>query len=252
MYKTFFNSLGDALRAGGISLHRLGTRLQGNYAYVEQLNRHSRIAPFKDVVPFVGQSTFVAPNSAVIGDVSLGKNSSVWYNCVLRGDVNSIIIGDETTIGDRSVIHVANHGPQGEQATVIGNRVYIGPGAIIHGAEIQDGAYIGAGSIVYDGSVMEKNSILEAGSLLTSGKKVKEGEVWGGSPAKFIRNITDKECEKVNKLVDDNVALSEEHDVEQSKSAKQIFLDQVNLNSTRRTRPDYLILSDKYNKNQDK
>ncbi|KYR02841.1 trimeric LpxA-like domain-containing protein [Tieghemostelium lacteum] len=235
MYRSLFNYIGEALRSSGQTLDKIGCRLQGNYAYVEKLNRHARVSVFKENIPFLGNSSFIAPNSSVIGNVSIGDKTSIWYNTVLRGDVNTIEIGDETTIGDRTVIHVASKGPKGPMPTTIGNKVYVGPGSILHACTIQDECYIGSGSILYDGSIVEKNGFLESGSLLTSGKKVLSGQVWGGSPAIFIRNVTKNDIENLYQTINDNITLSEEHEIQTQKSSKQLHLDELEISTLNRT-----------------
>ncbi|EGC34287.1 hypothetical protein DICPUDRAFT_48414 [Dictyostelium purpureum] len=219
--RSIFGLFGEGLKSFGSSLHKTGCKMQGDYGYVEKLNRHTRITPFNDTLPTLGKNSFIAPNASVIGDVIVGDNSGIWYNTVLRGDVNSIHIGNNSFIGDRCVVHCASDGPVGAQATQIGDKVYVGPGSIIHAATIQDEAYIGTGSIVLDGSVIQKNGFLESGSLLT-GKTVKTGEVWGGSPAKFIRAATKEDEARLEKIISDNLNLSEQHEKQTSKSAKQL------------------------------
>eukprot|EP01132_Coremiostelium_polycephalum_P002945 gene2945-3676_t len=241
MYKNLTNLLGESLRTLGQSIDRFGCKLQGNYAYIEKLNRHTRISKFRDNAPFLGSQSFIAPNASVIGCVNIGHNSSVWYNSVLRGDVNSIEIGNETIIGDRTVVHVSSQGPKGPLPTVVGNRVYVGPGCILHACVIGDHAYVGAGSIVYDGAVVEKNGFLEAGSLLTAGKRVLPNQVWGGSPARYIRDVTKEDLEQLDREIDQQISLAEEHDVQTSKSAKQQHLDVLILEAQKRAIPEQTL-----------
>ncbi|EFA76939.1 trimeric LpxA-like domain-containing protein [Heterostelium album PN500] len=216
--------------------------MQGNYAYVEKLNRHSRIMPLRGKIATLGRNSFVAPNSSVIGDVQIGNQSSVWYNTVLRGDVNSIVIGDESVISDRSVVHCSSgNGPKGAQPTVVGNRVYVGPGSIIHACKIEDDVHIGAGSIVYDGAVVEAGAQLEAGSLVTAGKRVPAGQLWAGSPAKFVREVSAADKEMHQLTISDNNTLSAEHEVQTSKSAKQQHIDQLENFAHRRERPENIL-----------
>eukprot|EP01133_Synstelium_polycarpum_P006626 gene6626-7702_t len=197
--------------------------------------------PLRNKIAAIGNQTFIAPNASVVGDVVIGNQSSVWYNTVLRGDVNTITIGDETIISDRTVIHVAARGPKGAHPTQVGDRVYVGPGSIIHACTIADDCSIGAGSIVFDGAVVEKGSFLEAGSLVTSGKKVPSGQVWGGSPARFVRNATKEDVEQHALLISDNSTLAQEHEVQHSKSAKQQHIDQLENFANRRERPENIL-----------
>ncbi|RHY32749.1 hypothetical protein DYB32_002295, partial [Aphanomyces invadans] len=123
----------------------------------------------------LASTTFVAPNASVIGEVSIGQGSSVWYGATVRGDVNAITIGDNTNIQDQAVVHaakIANDFP-----TIIGNNVTIGPKAIIHAAKISNQCIIGTGAQVLDGAVVGENSIITAGSIVTQGKSVPAGQV---------------------------------------------------------------------------
>jgi len=150
------------------------------------------IKNLKDFTPKIHEHTFIAENASVIGDVHLGEGSSVWYGSVLRGDVAPIRIGKKTNIQDLCVFHT-DHGLPLE----VGDAVTIGHSCIIHGTKILGQSIIGMGSILLNRSVIEKNTIIGAGSLVTEGKVVKEGELWMGRPAKFIRNLTPEEVQKI-------------------------------------------------------
>ncbi|KAN0039284.1 hypothetical protein ACTA71_001478 [Dictyostelium dimigraforme] len=239
--KGVFGILGETLKNTAMVIHRTGCKMQGDYAYIEKLNRHARLTAFGGNAPIVGQKSFIAPNASVIGDVVIGKESSIWYNTVLRGDVNSIHIGDKTVVSDRTVVHCSSNGPLGPKPTQIGDKVYIGPGSIVHAATIQGESYIGTGSTLCDGSVVEKNGFLEAGSLLTAGKTIKSGEYWGGSPAKFVRQVTKEDELQLEKLIDQNINLSEQHDKQTSKSAKELNSDLLQKYVENRTRSDHIL-----------
>ncbi|KAK5578731.1 hypothetical protein RB653_008404 [Dictyostelium firmibasis] len=239
--KGLFGFFGDALKNTGLILHRTGSKMQGDYGFVEKLNRHTRLTAFGDNIPFVGQKSFIAPNASIIGDVVIGKESSIWYNAVLRGDVNSIYVGNKTVISDRTVVHCSSNGPLGPKPTQIGDKVYIGPGSIVHAAIVHDESYIGTGSTLCDGSTVEKNGFLEAGSLLTAGKTIKSCEYWGGSPAKFIRQVTKEDVSKLEKIIDQNITLSEEHDKQTSKSAKELNNDLLQKYAQNRTKSDHIL-----------
>ena len=157
----------------------------------------SKILPFKGVFPQLSNGTFIAENSILIGDVFLGENSSIWYNCVLRGDVNHIRVGNNTNIQDGSVVHVSSSGFSATggkgHPTKIGNNVTIGHNATIHACIIEDFSLIGMGSIILDGAVISEMSFVAAGAIITPGTKVKKGELWAGNPARFVRTINKKE-----------------------------------------------------------
>ena len=142
--------------------------------------------PFGSHVPQIADDVFVAPGAQLIGRVTIGAGSSIWFNCVLRGDVGAITVGARSNIQDGSIVHVTG----GRFDTHIGDDVLIGHGCIIHGCRIESGAFIGMGAIVLDGAVVEGGGMLAAGALLTPGKRVPAGELWAGRPAKFLRSLS--------------------------------------------------------------
>ncbi|WP_156254394.1 gamma carbonic anhydrase family protein [Sandarakinorhabdus oryzae] len=145
--------------------------------------------PFGSDWPQLADDVFIAPGAQVIGRVTIGASSSVWFNCVLRGDVGRINVGQRTNIQDGSIVHVTG----GRFDTEIGDDVLIGHGCIIHGCRLESRAFIGMGSVVLDGATVEGDAMLAAGALLTPGKTVKTGELWAGRPAKFLRSLTQGE-----------------------------------------------------------
>jgi carbonic anhydrase/acetyltransferase-like protein (isoleucine patch superfamily) len=167
--------------------------------------------------PQIGNNCFIAPNAVIAGDVAIGKNSSVWFGCLIRGDVAPITIGSNTNIQDGTTVHVsrANHIQNGTKdklgVTVIGNNVTVGHNCIIHACTIANNTFIGMGSILLDLSEMEENSMLAAGSLLTGGKIVKSGELWAGRPAKFMRFLTEEEIAYIGTSANNYKLLSEQY-----------------------------------------
>jgi len=154
---------------------------------------------YRNIYPTIDKSCFIAFNSVITGNVVIGKNSSVWYGCVLRGDVTKITVGDNTNIQDNSILHGTrpNHaqnktGDKGAEV-VVGSGVTIGHSAIIHACTIEDNAFVGMGSIVMDLAIIEQYGMLAAGGVLTPKKIIKSGEIWAGNPAKFFRKMTDIE-----------------------------------------------------------
>ena len=145
--------------------------------------------PFGSHTPQLADDVFVAPGAQIIGRVTIGAGSSVWFNCVLRGDVGAIMVGARTNIQDGSIVHVTG----GRFDTVIGDDVLIGHGCIIHGCTIMDHGFVGMGAVVLDGAVVEPNAMLAAGALLTPGKRVASGELWAGRPAKLLRMLSAEE-----------------------------------------------------------
>jgi carbonic anhydrase/acetyltransferase-like protein (isoleucine patch superfamily) len=134
--------------------------------------------------PEMGRDCYVAENATIVGDVTMGDQCSVWFNAVIRGDVNYILMGNKVNVQDGAVIH----GTYQKSATVIGNNVSIGHNAIVHGCTIKDNVLIGMGSIVMDDAVVESNCIIAAGAVVTRGTRVEEGSIYAGAPARKIKD----------------------------------------------------------------
>ncbi len=135
--------------------------------------------------PVIPEDCYVAENATIVGEVTIGHSCSVWFNAVIRGDVNFIIIGDKVNIQDGAVIHCTYK----KHPTIIGNNVSIGHNAIVHGCTIKDNVLIGMGAIVMDNCVIESNSIVAAGSVITQNTVVESGTIWAGVPAKKVKDI---------------------------------------------------------------
>lgn len=138
--------------------------------------------------PKIDENAVIAKGAVVLGDVTIGKDSSIWYNAVVRGDAQSIVIGERSNIQDNAVLHVDYDFP-----LMIGNDVTVGHGAILHGCTIEDGALIGMGAIILNGVVVGKGSIVAAGALITQNTRVQEGSLVMGNPAKLRREVTEQE-----------------------------------------------------------
>lgn len=152
------------------------------------------IYSFEEQKPSLAKSAYIAPGAIIIGRVSVGEESSIWFNTVLRGDINSISVGNKTNIQDGSLVHVTN-----ENAVTIGNRVTIGHGAIIHGCSIKDDCLIAMGAILLDGATIEEEAIVGAGALVPPGMLVPKGSLALGSPARIVRHLTEKDIERIKK-----------------------------------------------------
>jgi carbonic anhydrase/acetyltransferase-like protein (isoleucine patch superfamily) len=140
-------------------------------------------------VPQLHETVWIAPSAVVLGNVSIGANSGIWFNCVLRGDAYEIRIGSRTNVQDGTIIHV----DPGPMSANIGDDVTIGHQCIIHGCSLLDGAFVGMGATVMNGAVIEGSGMLAAGALLTSGRRITAGELWAGRPAKLLRAVTPEE-----------------------------------------------------------
>ena len=164
------------------------------------------IKSFLDKTPKIHSSAFIAENAVIIGDVEIGENASIWYNCVLRGDVNFIRIGAKTNIQDGTIIHVS----RGKNfPTIIEEEVTVGHSATIHGCYIEQGSLIGIGSTILDGARIGKNSLIAAGSLVTPNTQIPERSFVLGSPARVKRELSDEEVENIQNFWRNYVKLSE-------------------------------------------
>lgn len=158
------------------------------------------LIPFKHYNPHIGHNAWVADSADVIGRVTLGEEVGIWFGCVLRGDVNSIKIGDRSNIQDLSMLHVT-HMKEEDETTghpcIVGNDVTVGHRVMLHGCTIEDACLIGMSATILDGAVIGKESIVGAGSLVTQGKKFPPRSLIIGSPAKVVRQLTDEEVEEL-------------------------------------------------------
>lgn len=153
------------------------------------------IRTFEDFMPKIDATAFVDDSAVVIGNVSIGEDSSVWPCCSVRGDIHSIVIGERTNIQDGSILHVTHdseYAPGGFQLTV-GNDVTVGHNVVLHACTIEDLCLIGMGSVVLDGSFVQAGAMVGAGSLVPPNKVLEGGYMWLGSPVKRVRELTDKE-----------------------------------------------------------
>ncbi|MFP4705760.1 MAG: gamma carbonic anhydrase family protein [Spirochaetaceae bacterium] len=148
-----------------------------------------RVFPYEGIEPTLAEDVFLAPGARVIGDVEIGRGSSIWYAGVVRGDVNYIRIGEGTNIQDGSVVHVTHD----THPTIIGNQVTVGHRVVLHGCTVEDLCLVGIGAVVLDGAVVEKYAMVAAGAVVTPGTVVQSGMLYGGIPAKMLRELTAEE-----------------------------------------------------------
>jgi carbonic anhydrase/acetyltransferase-like protein (isoleucine patch superfamily) len=151
-------------------------------------NTEKRLNRFLGKRPKLGKGVYLAKTAVVLGDVTIGAHSSVWYGAVLRGDINRIVVGHHSNIQDNAVLHLAD-----DYACVIGNWVTIGHGAIVHACTVGDEVLVGMGAVILDGAVVGRQSIIGAKALVTQGMNIPPGSLVLGAPAKVVRQLTPKE-----------------------------------------------------------
>lgn len=144
------------------------------------------ILPVKGTMPQIPEDCYVAPNATIVGDVSMGRECSIWFNAVVRGDVNTILMGNKVNIQDGACIHCTYQ----KTKTLIGNNVSIGHHAIVHGCTIEDNVLIGMGAIVMDNAFIGANSIIAAGAVVLENTEVPPGSIYAGVPAKKVKDIS--------------------------------------------------------------
>lgn len=144
------------------------------------------ILPVKGIIPTFGKDCYIAPNATIVGDVVTGDDCSIWFNAVLRGDVNIIRIGNKVNVQDGAIIHCTYK----KAATIIGNNVSIGHNAIVHGCVIEDNVLVGMGAIVMDNALIGNNSIIAAGAVVLENTQIEPGSIYAGIPAKKVKEIS--------------------------------------------------------------
>ena len=155
----------------------------------------SNIRPYKNILPKIADTAYIDAAACVIGDVSIGEDSSVWPMVAVRGDVNTIRIGDRTNVQDGCVLHVTHAGPLSPEgfALTIGNDVTVGHNAVLHACTVEDLCLIGMGVVVLDGAVIKSGAMVGAGSIVSPGKELQGGYLYLGTPARQVRELTEKE-----------------------------------------------------------
>ena len=152
------------------------------------MNMDAQLGRFLGKKPRLGKGVFIAKTATVIGDVTMGSHSSVWYGAVLRGDINRVLVGHHTNIQDNAVLHVAD-----DFACIVGNWVTVGHSAIVHACKVGDEVLVGMGAVILDGAVIGKQSLIGAKALVTQGTRIPPGSLVLGAPAKVVRALTKKE-----------------------------------------------------------
>jgi len=161
------------------------------------------IKKVKGILPKFGKEIYLSENATIVGDVVMGDNCSVWFNAVVRGDVNYIRIGNKVNIQDGAIVHCTYK----KAATEIGNNISIGHNAMVHGCKIKDNVLIGMGSIVMDNCIIESNSIIAAGSIVLEGTHVESGSIYAGVPAKKVKELDEQQTKILIKGIADNYVM---------------------------------------------
>lgn len=165
------------------------------------------LKPYRGNLPKIDASAFVAENAAIIGDVEIGADTGIWYGVTLRGDVNDIKIGARTNIQDGTVIHTS----LGVQGTYIGDDVTVGHMALLHACTIGNKAFVGMQSLIMDEVIVEDEAMVAAGSMVTPRKRIPRHQLWGGRPARYMRDMTAEEIEYLQISADRYAALAKEY-----------------------------------------
>ncbi len=162
------------------------------------------ILPVHGITPTTGEHSWIAPNATLVGNIKMGDYCTVWFNAVVRGDVNSIEIGHHTNIQDGVVIHCTYQ----KFKTVIGNHVSIGHNAIVHGCTVHDHVLIGMGAIIMDGAVVGEGSIIAAGAIVTQGTQIPPGSIYAGNPARFLKHTSQDHKEMIERTARNYITYS--------------------------------------------
>ncbi len=158
------------------------------------------IKSVRGYTPQMGKDCYLAENATIVGDVVMGDNCSVWFNAVVRGDVNSIRIGNRVNIQDGTVIHTLYQ----KSVSIIGDDVTLGHNVVVHGAELKNGSLIGMGAVILDHAVIGEGAIIAAGSVVLSGTQVEPGSIYAGVPAKFVKKVDPQQSAEMNQKIASN------------------------------------------------
>lgn len=210
--RSFLYGLGRALRETGAAIDRIGLQAIEKPIFKEPFSRHRTIMNLYHKRPAVETDVFVAPNAAIVGNVSIATKSSVWYGSVIRGDLNDVEIGAYTSIGERAVVStVASTEGHVAAITKIGNYVQVGPSAQLQSCIIEDNAVIGAGAIVMEGAYIEAHAYVADGAVVHPGRRVPAGQYWAGNPAKYVRDLSKDELAHAEHAAQDTTSIAGEH-----------------------------------------
>jgi carbonic anhydrase/acetyltransferase-like protein (isoleucine patch superfamily) len=217
-----FHAIAPTMKVVGRAIDNLGASLEA-VQIVEKTVPSTALMTYLGKTPVLAPCAFVAPTASVIGDVTLGKGSSVWYGAKIRGDVHSIKIGANTNIGDNVMVHVAKIA--GDHPAVIGDNVTVGANAVVHACTIHSNVIIGLGAQVLDGAVVHSNSMVAPGAVVLPGREVLTGQLWAGCPASHLRDLTEAEVAAIAASASDAAGLAKLHAAECAKSYERVAAD---------------------------
>ncbi|CAN0008636.1 unnamed protein product [Ectocarpus fasciculatus] len=195
-------TLGRCLRETGQALHRFGHQCQDSTLVMETFSRHRQLMPLAASAPAVAKDAWVAPSATLVGEVDVSGGASVWYGAVVRGDAGAVAIGEDSNVQDDAIL--------GSGDVSVGAGVTIGHGAIIKSSTVADGSMVGMKAIV-ESATVEQGSIVAAGAVVKPDTVVGAGQVWGGNPAVYMRNVTPAEKAQLTKSAEGYVALAGSH-----------------------------------------
>lgn len=177
----------------------------------------STIIKFKDKKPKIHDSAYIGDGVFISGDVKIDEKASIWPNCTIRGDIARVEIGAETNIQDNTVIHVAKTSEENPQKghTIVGKGVTVGHSAVLHACKLEDYAFVGMSATVMDEVVVESFGMIAAGALVTPNKRIKSGEIWAGSPARFMRKLSQEEMDYFKTSAENYAKWGQEYKKEQ-------------------------------------
>lgn len=227
-------SLSRAIRSCGHALDFIGKRFEVN-PYTEKLIPCTKVVKIGGIVPSINKA-FVASSATVAGKVTVGKNTAIWYGAILRGDVSSITVGENVSIGDRCMVHCT--GQPKELPTSIGDGAVVEAGVILHGCTLAPSCLVQTGAQVMDGAVINSGAIVRAGSVVLPGTVVPANQIWAGVPAAYVGECTEADTARIKELATENASLAMVHAREGAKAWQEIEKDEYDFEQATR-RSDY-------------
>lgn len=180
--------------------------------YVEPHSKHRSIVPLYDLEPLVVMENFIAPNATLVGEVLIGVETIVWYGAVIRGDMNQVRIGNNSVIGENTVIHTAGSLPTGLPAVVeIGQFVNIANGCTLYSCSIDDNCHVGFKTVILEGSRLEKGCAIGPNSVVPPGRIIPAGQLWAGNPVEYVRDLEKSEIHSTNNYIKQQFSIAQDH-----------------------------------------